>query len=112
MYVLLRKLIALCLICCYMTACSTAGGMYNKDDYRNSEFSLGHTVLGVLAVVGVVAAVAAGGGGGGGGYVYEDPRWDYIQSSGQWVCRNATNGQFMYKESCANKPMVDNWPNT
>jgi hypothetical protein len=36
--------------------------MYNKDDYRNSEFSLGHTVLGVLAVVGVVAAVAAGGG--------------------------------------------------
>ncbi len=113
MYARLRKLIALFLICCFASACSTNGGMYNKDDYQNNQFSVGHTILGVFAVVGVVAAAASGvNAGGGGGYYYEDPRWDYIQSSGQWVCRNATNGQFLYEESCANKPMVDNWPNT
>lgn len=111
MYFLLRKLVSLFLVCCFAVGCSTSGGMYNKDDYQNNQFSLGHTILGVLAVVGVVAAAAAGASSGG-GYYYEDPRWDYIQSNGQWVCRNAVNGQFMYNEKCANELMVDNWPNT
>jgi len=106
-YLIFRRFIATLLIFSILCGCSTNGGMYKKDDYQNNEFSVVNTLFAGLAVVGVVAAAMSGGGGG----YYEDPKWDYIQSNGQWVCRNAVNGQFMSKDRCAYQPYIDNWPN-
>jgi len=111
-----RNIIAIICITSFVAACSKRGGIYNEKDPRNNQFSVVNTLLVGVAVVGAVAAMedcrrhkCAGGSGGG---FYEDPEWDYLQASGQWVCRNAVNGEFMLIEKCYVKPMVDNWPDT
>ena len=113
---LLPKILSLVCIYALLSACSKGGGIYSKNDPENNEFSVVNTLLVGVAVVGAVALVddcrrhkcASGGGGG----YYEDPEWDYLKASGQWVCRNAVNGEFMDLDRCSNKVMVDNWPNT
>ncbi len=110
------KFLSLILMAVAFSACSKGGGIYDKNDPKNSDFSVVNTLLVGVAVVGAVAAVeecrrhkcASGGGG-----VYlEDPEWDYLRASYQWVCRNAANGEFMDIDRCYGKAMVDNWPNT
>jgi hypothetical protein len=111
----IRHLVIMICIASFVSACSKGGGMYDKNDPTNNQFSVVNTLLVGVAVVGAVAAVeecrrhkcASGGGG-----YSDDPEWDYLQASGQWACRNAVNGQFMDDNRCYAKPMVDNWPNT
>ena len=116
---MMRKLSKIMIILClssFASACSKGGGIYNSKDPQNNDFSVINTLLIGVAVVGAVAIIedcrqhkcARGGGGG----YYEDPEWDYIQATGEWVCRNAVNGQFMEIDRCYGKAMVDNWPNT
>jgi hypothetical protein len=93
------------LVCFVLSSCSTSGGVYDRNDPNNSEFSPIRTLFVGAAVVGVVYGASRSGGGS-----YENPKWDYLQANRQWACRNANNGQFLTTDKCANKPMVDNWP--
>jgi len=114
MRIIQNTIIIIC-ICSFLTACSKGGGIYDKNDATNNEFSVVNTILVGVAVVGAVAAIDSCRRhkcGGGGSINYDDPEWDYLQASGQWVCRNALNGEFMYIDRCYGKPMVDNWPQT
>jgi len=104
----LKKITICALVLCQLFSCSSAGGIYKEGDDKHGEFSIINTLLiGAAAVVAVDAARSSGGG----GNSYENPKWDYLQASGTWACRNASNGQFMAKEKCANQPKVDNWTN-
>ncbi len=96
------------LVLSQLAACSTKGGIYSSSDDKDNEFSLGRTLL--LGAAAAIAVDAARNGGGGGGGTYENPKWDYLQASRTWACRNAVNGQFLAAEKCAGKPAVDNWP--
>ncbi len=105
----MKKTIAnLLLVCVTLTACSTTGGMYDANDPKNNEFSPLRTLFVGAAVVGLVYGASQGGGGGS----YENPKWDYQKANYQWVCRNATNGQYLALEKCANQPRIDNWPDS
>lgn len=80
------------LICCILTiiqlvGCSTAGGIYKKDDPVHGDFSLGRTALTILGVAAAAAAAS-----GGGGYQQQGYAWDYLPGSAQWACRNKANG--------------------
>ena len=104
----MKKTIAILLICTLLSACSTTGGMYDKNDQKNSEFSLINTLFVGVAVVGLAYGASQGGGGG----AYENPKWDYQRANFQWVCRNANNGQYLAQEKCANQAKIDNWPDS
>ena len=108
----MMRAIAIWLIISILSACSTAGGMYKKDDAENGDFSAGRTILGVIGVVGIVLEARELGKSGGGGSSYADTgyAWDYQPGNGQWVCRNKANGQYSLKEKCNGLPYVDNWP--
>lgn len=100
-----KKFACSLLIIFQIIGCSTGGGIYNKDDPKHGEFSVGRTALTILGV----AATAAAARGGGGGYQAQGYAWDYLPGSGQWACRNKANGQFANLENCHGLPKVDNW---
>lgn len=102
----MKKLIAISLVAALLAGCSTAGGIYKRGDAENGEFSLGKTLLSVIAVAGAVAVVRKGGGG---SYAESGYAWDYQPGNGQWVCRDKSNGRYAYKENCAGAPVVDHW---
>ncbi len=102
----MKHLISALLVCAILASCSTTGGIYDKNDPSNSEFSPVRTLFVGVAVVGMVYGASQGRGGS-----YENPKWDYQQTNYQWVCRNAVNGQYLALEKCANQAKVDNWPN-
>jgi hypothetical protein len=108
----MNRAISLILIICFLTACSTTGGMYKKDDAENGEFSPGRTLLGVIGAVGLVLGAKELSKNGGGGSSYADTgyAWDYQPGNGQWACRNKANGQYAHREKCNGLPYVDNWP--
>lgn len=95
-----------------LSACSTAGGIYKKDDAEHGEFSAGRTILGVIGAVGIVLGAKELSKSGGGGNSYADTgyAWDYQPGNRQWACRNKANGQYANKEKCNGLPYVDNWP--
>ena len=103
----MKRLISQLLILSMLSACSTAGGFYKKDDATHGEFS---PIKTIGAVIGVAAVVAAAAGGGGSSYADSGYAWDYQPGNGQWVCRDKANGQYAYKEKCKDTPYVDNWP--
>lgn len=103
----MKKMMSSLLVCTMLSACSTTGGMYDKNDPTNSEFSPLRSLFVGAAVLGLAYGASRGGGGG-----YENPKWDYQRANYQWVCRNASNGQYLALEKCANQPKVDNWPDS
>lgn len=58
------KKVFILLLIAVQSACSTTGGIYDKDDAQNAEFSLGRTLLTVAAVAATVSVARRGGGGG------------------------------------------------
>ncbi len=109
----MKKTISTLLICTLLSACSTTGGMYDKNDPKNNEFSAVRTILTGVAVIGLIYGASQGGDGSRGGGptgMYETPKWDYQPGNRQWVCRNANNGQYLVHEKCGNQLQVDNWP--
>ncbi|MDG1454005.1 MAG: hypothetical protein P8Q17_06190 [Methylophilaceae bacterium] len=107
----LAKYIVNIIIISMIFGCSTTGGIYKKGDSENGEFSIGKTVLGVVGVVGAVLAIgAAANGAGGNSYAAQTYARDYQPGNGQWVCRNAANGQYAYEYQCNGQPYVDGWP--
>jgi len=106
------KTIAAATLVAHLFGCSTSGGMYNKNERENSEFSPLRTAVTVLGVVAVAAAAAKGGGGG--GYAESGSDWDqFYNQYGQlvWACRDIQSGRFTEKSNCAGKLQVDNrWP--
>ena len=103
----MKKIISGLTAVAILAACSTTGGMYDKNDPNNNEFSPLRTLFVGVAVAGAVYGGSRSGGGG----TYENPKWDYQQANNQWVCRNASNGQYLALEKCANQSKIDNWPN-
>ncbi len=105
------KAIAIALIISILSACSTKGGMYKKDDPQHGEFSAGNTILGIVGAAAAVLGVKElSKNGGGNSYANSGYAWDYQPGNGQWVCRNKANGQYSYLENCNGLPYVDNWP--
>ncbi len=47
----MNRLIAIWLIISILSACSTTGGMYKKDDVENGDFSVGRSELWVSCLV-------------------------------------------------------------
>src|SRR5262245_6190305 len=97
-----QRAIAAILVCSLLAGCSTAGGMYKKDEPVNGEFSIGRTALGVLGGIAIIAGAAAAARGGGGAAAHSYA-WDYQPGNGQWVCRDRANGQYSYEANCANQ---------
>jgi len=48
----MKNLISLLILIAVLSACSTSGGVYKKDDPSNGEFSAKKTVLTVIGVIG------------------------------------------------------------
>ncbi len=110
-----------------LCACTTTGDLYTFGKYQ--DFDTGETVKGVattavvtvaaVVIVGVVVLAAAGSGGNGssstktvycrGLYCDESAAWDYLSGSGEYRCRDTSNGQFTYDYNCANQSKMDNW---
>jgi len=53
----MKFIIPIILILNILTGCSTAGGIYKKNDLKNGEFSFARTALSVLSIVAVVAVI-------------------------------------------------------
>ena len=72
------RAIAIALIISILSACSTNGGIYKKDDPQHGEFSAGNTILGVVGAVAVVLGVKelSKNGGGGNSYANTGYAWD------------------------------------
>lgn len=103
----MRKLIAAVVACSLLLGCSTAGGIYKKDDPEHGELSIGRTLLTVIGVAAGIAAARKGGGASSGDSGYA---WDYQPGNAQWVCRDRSNGQYAYLQNCATVPKYDYWP--
>jgi hypothetical protein len=103
----MKKVISTVTLALYLAGCSTSGGFYSKNDPSNSDFSVGNTLLSVIAVAGAVAVAKEGGGN---GFAESGFAWDYQPGNGQWVCRDKSNGQYAYADNCYGLPYVDNWP--
>ncbi len=101
----MRKVIINFLLITFLCGCSTAGGIYKKDDPENGEFSVVRSTLGLAAVVGVIVAIGKSGGG-----FQSQFAWDYQPGNNQWVCRNRYNGQYVELYNCNGQPFADNWP--
>ncbi len=116
----MRKIFGTVLLATALSACSTTGGVYDRDDAKNDQFSVGNTLLGILAIAGAVAIASTGGAGGGAGYsnsfgpVDYDWAWDEFYGEHYrlvWACRGKQTGQFAELEKCTYKPRIDTtWP--
>lgn len=110
-----KKIIIWATLISFLSGCSTAGGWYKKDDPKHGQFSAVNSVFAVVGVAVIVAGAAAasknsGGGGGSNSYTSDyGYAWDYQPGNNQWVCRDKSNGQYAYKENCANEPFIDHW---
>lgn len=111
-----RKVLLLAMIGVLISGCSTTGGIYSSSDPKNNEFSVGKTVLSVLAAVAVVAVARGGGGGGYPSGAAEDSDWAWDQFNNEyrqlvWACRGKQTGQFAESSRCQYKPVNDyTWP--
>ena len=110
------KTLATFIVAIHLSGCSTTGGIYSPSDPDNSDFSIGRTLLSVVAVAGAVAIAANGGGGGGSNYAAQDYDWAWDEFYNQhyqlvWACRGKQTGQFADLEKCAYKYKSDiTWP--
>lgn len=111
------KTLATLIVAIHLSGCSTTGGIYSPSDPDNSEFSIGRTLLSIVAVAGAVAVAANGGGGGGASsYAAQDYDWAWDEFYNQhyqlvWACRGKQTGQFADLEKCAYKYKSDiTWP--
>ena len=109
----MKKTLLLILVASILSACSTAGGWYKKDDPANGELSPIRSIFGVVGVVAVVAGAVIGIKNSGiGGNSYNGATGfarDFQPGNGQWVCRNRSNGQYAYESSCSGQAYIDNW---
>jgi hypothetical protein len=111
----MKKIISCLLIVSTLSACSTAGGWYKKDDPIDGELSPIRSVFGVVGVAAVVAGAVYGikESTKGGGNNYSASRGyarDYQPGNGQWVCRDKANGQYASEAKCSGQSYIDNWP--
>jgi hypothetical protein len=115
----MKKFPLLLAACIVFSGCSTTGGVYNSNDEKNKEFSVGNTLLTILGVAATAALAASGGGGGYGGnsyYEQTDYDWAWDQYYNQyrqlvWSCRGMQTGQFAYLSKCQYKTQNDfTWP--
>ncbi|MCL2912270.1 hypothetical protein L2725_00490 [Shewanella corallii] len=102
------------------SGCTTTHNFYTgeEDLAYGEEFSLFNTIMLPVAIVGV-AAIAYGASQGGGSsysgvsckgyYCNYDAAWDYLPGSGEYRCRDTSNGQFVYNHYCASQLQQDNW---
>ncbi len=102
-----KKIIALLIVISLLSACSTTGGIYKKDDEQNGKFSFGRTLLTAATVIATAALVSKTGVGNWDG---SDYAWDYFPGNEQWACRNKGNGEFADLDNCSYKQQIDNWP--
>lgn len=110
---IIATLLVTTLILC---GCSTRGGIYKSNDPENGDFSLGRTLLTILAVAGAAAIARNGGGSGGSGYAPQDYDWAWDEFYNEnyqlvWACRGKQTGQFSDFDRCSGKLKIDNeWP--